>query len=40
MKDRTMSDALAGFERRVTLRLYAFGVAVVVATVLLRHFQS
>lgn len=35
-----MQSAIEAFERRMKLRLYAFGTAVVLATVLLRHFQS
>jgi hypothetical protein len=33
-----MKDALKEFERRMTIRLYAFGAAVVLSTALLRHF--
>jgi hypothetical protein len=38
MKNETIHDALAGFERRITLRLYAFGVVIVLAEAALQHF--
>lgn len=37
-RNPAMHSAIEAFERRMTLRLYAFGVAVVVGTALLRHF--
>jgi hypothetical protein len=35
-----MQSALDAFERRMTLRLYAVGVGIVVAVALLRHFWT
>jgi hypothetical protein len=33
-------SAIAGFERRVTLRLYAVSISIVVVVALLRHFWT
>jgi hypothetical protein len=38
MKDQTMREVLAGYERRMTLRLYACGLVIVLAEAALRHF--
>jgi hypothetical protein len=37
---QTMRSALEAFERRMTLRLYAVGVVVLLAEALLRHFWT